>query len=139
MWKENDYLITAILISPRQRQSLSMSKLVYSLVLRKPLFKKESLPLSWCYFPFVPITAHFIGKRTFLISAVQVIKIISRSFSLFVFRKTSNIKTDYKAVYKISTCKFLSWKYSKTSTHLVSNLKILPFKIFLLLIFIKQH
>ena len=36
-----------------------MSKLVYSLVLRKPLFKKESLSLSWCYSPFVPITAHF--------------------------------------------------------------------------------
>ena len=131
MWRENDYLITAILISPRQRQSLSMSKLVYSLVLKKPLFKKGSLSLSWCYFSVCTyICAFFIVKRTFLISAVQVIKIISRSFSLFVFRKTSNIKTDYKAVYKISTCKFFSWKNSKTSTQLALTLRSLPLRCF---------
>ena len=115
-----------------------MSKLVYSLVLRKPLFKKESLPLSWCYFPFVPITAHFIGKRTFLISAVQVIKIISRSFSLFVFRKTSNIKTDYKAVYKIFSLQILQLEKLENKYIIGFDLKISPFEMFLLLILIKM-
>ena len=107
--RENDYLITAGYFHLDKDRASQCHNLFYNLVLRKSLFKKRIsffvlVILSFCTY----ICAFFIVKRTFLISAVQVIKIISRSFPLFVFRNTSNIKTDYKAVYKISTCKFLS-------------------------------
>ena len=130
--KENDYLITARYIyTLTKTEPLNVKTCLQPCTKKKPLFKKGSLSLSWCYFSVCTyICAFFIVKRTFLISAVQVIKIISRSFSLFVFRKTSNIKTDYKAVYKISTCKFLSWKNSKTSTQLALTLRSLPLRCF---------
>ena len=104
---ENDYLITAgYIFTSTKTEPLNVKTCL------QPCTKKTSLRKRISFFVLVLfsfctyICAFFIVKRTFLISAVQVIKIISRSFSLFVFRKTSNIKTDYKAVYKISTCKF---------------------------------
>ena len=62
-----------------------------------------------------------------MISAVQVIKIIPRSFSLFVFRKTSNIKTDYKAVYKIFSLQILQLEKLENKYTIGFDLKISPF------------
>ena len=124
---ENDYLITAgYIFTSTKTEPPNVKTCLQPCTKKTSLWKRISffvlVLFSFCSY----ICAFFIVKRTFLISAVQVIKIISRSFSLFVFRKTSNIKTDYKAVYKISTCKFFSWKNSKTSTQLALTLRSHP-------------
>ena len=58
---------------------------------------------------------------------MQAIKINSRSFSLFVFRKTSNIKTDYKAVYKIFSLQILQLEKLENKYTIGFDLKISPF------------
>merc|ERR1712012_602554 len=85
--------------------------------LRKPFSLRQDLFFVLVLSLSVLIIAHFYCETHFLILAVQAIKINSRSFSLFVFRKTFNFKTNCKAVYEIfSACKFFCWRNSKTNT-----------------------
>ena len=115
-----------------------MSKLVYSLVLRKPLFKKESLSLSWCYSPFVPITTHFHCQTHFP-----------------NFRSASN-QNNFKVLFPLCFSQDLQYQNRLQSSLQNFNLQILqleklenkytigfdlkisPFGMFLLLILIKM-
>ena len=124
--KENDYLITAMYIYTLTKTEPSMSKPVYSFVQENLLFKKESLLCLGSILLCTYNCVFFIVKRNFMISAVQVIKIISRSFSLFVFRKTSNIKTNYKAVYKIFSLQILQLEKLENKNTMALTLRFLP-------------
>ena len=86
--------------------------------------------LSLCTY----ICAFFIVKRTFPISAVQVIKIIQGPFPSLFFARLPAQNRLQSNLQKFQLANSSVWKYSKTSTQLVSNPKILPFKTFLLLI-----
>ena len=105
-----------------------MSKLFFhSFVFRKPFSLRQDLFFVLVLFFFLYLlTAHFHCETHFLIFAVQVIKIISRSFSLFVFRKTSNIKTDYKAVYKIFSLQILQMEKYENKNTIGFDLNISP-------------
>ena len=108
--RENDYLITAGYFHLDKDRAYQCHNLFYNLVLRKSLFKRKK-SLSLCLGVTLPLYLYlriFHCQTNFPNFRSASNQNNSRSFPLFVFRKTSNIKTDYKAVYKISTCKFLS-------------------------------
>ena len=115
--EKNDYLITAMHIYTLTKTEPLNVKTCLQLCIKKTFSLRQDLFFVLVLSLSVLIIAHFYCETHFLILAVQAIKIISRSFSLFVFRKTSNIKTNCKAVYKIfSACKFFCWRNLKTNT-----------------------
>ena len=109
--KENDYLITAgYIFTLTKTEPINVTTLFLHFVLRKSVFKSKK-SLSLCLGVTLPLYLYlriFHCQTNFPNFRSASNQNNSRSFPLFVFRKTSNIKTDYKAVYKISTCKFLS-------------------------------
>ena len=118
--KENDYLITAMYIYTLTKTEPLNVKTCLQLCIKKTFSLRKSLFFVLVLFR-VLIIAHFHCYTHFPHFRSASNQNTFKVLSLLVFRKTSNIKTNYKA-----DCKFFSLKNTKaSSTQLALTLKLL--------------
>ena len=123
--KENDYLIKARYIYTLTKTEPLNVKTFLQLCIKKTFSLRKGLFFVLVLFFLYLYLRIFIVTRTFLISAVQVIKILPRSFPSLFFARPLISKQTTKQFTKFSVCKFFSWKNSKTSTQLALTLRFL--------------
>ena len=124
--KENDYLIKARYIYTLTKIELSFSKPFSQLCIKKTFSLRKSLFFVLVLF-LVLITAHFHCYTHFPHFRSASNQNTFKVLSLFVFRKTSNIKTDYKAVYKTFSLQILQLEKYENKYTIGFDLKISPF------------
>ena len=123
--RENGYLIKARYIHTLTKIELSFSKPFSQLCIKKTFSLRKSLFFVLVLFR-VLIIAHFHCYTHFPHFRSASNQNTFKVLSLFVFRKTSNIKTDYKAVYKIFSLQILQLEKLENKYTIGFDLNISP-------------